>query len=59
MVSSVLVVDDDEAIRSSFRRILEKHGYEVTEGPDGQTALPPPSNWYWSRMDPRRHPTSG
>jgi CheY-like chemotaxis protein len=39
MATRVLVVDDDEVIRASLRRILESRGLEVTEAPDGQTAL--------------------
>lgn len=36
---SVLVVDDDEQIRSLIRMTLEKAGYQVFEGQSGQEAL--------------------
>jgi two-component system response regulator AtoC len=36
---SVLVVDDDDAIRDILRAILETEGYAVFEAPDGQAAL--------------------
>jgi DNA-binding response OmpR family regulator len=35
----VLVVDDDAGIRHSLRLMLEDHGYEVRESPDGESAL--------------------
>jgi len=35
----VLVVDDDEAIRTSMRHLLEKNGCRVTEAENGETAL--------------------
>jgi DNA-binding NtrC family response regulator len=35
----ILVVDDEAEIRSSVRRILETKGHQVTEAPDGKTAL--------------------
>jgi DNA-binding NtrC family response regulator len=39
MATRVLVDDDEAAIRTSLRRILERSSFEVTEAPDGQTAL--------------------
>jgi PAS domain S-box-containing protein len=36
---TVLVVDDDEWVRFSSRRILTRLGYGVAEAPDGRTAL--------------------
>ena len=39
MPGSVLVVDDDDGIRTSLRLALEDHGYKVLEAPDGETAL--------------------
>jgi CheY-like chemotaxis protein len=36
---SVLVVDDDDAIRDTVRAILEDEGYAVREAPDGAAAL--------------------
>jgi DNA-binding response OmpR family regulator len=35
----VLVVDDDEALRSSWAEILEKSGYSVAVAEDGDVAL--------------------
>jgi DNA-binding response OmpR family regulator len=35
----VLVVDDDEDIRTLVRELLERAGYTVDEAPDGRTAL--------------------
>jgi len=36
---TVLVVEDEEAIRRVARRVLEKHGYEVLLAVDGEDAL--------------------
>jgi two-component system cell cycle sensor histidine kinase/response regulator CckA len=35
----VLVVDDEDALRASIRRLLESQGYQVLEAPNGATAL--------------------
>ena len=35
----ILVVDDEETVRSAVRRILQKFGYAVIEAPDGAAAL--------------------
>ena len=35
----VLVVEDDDALRGLFRRVLEKNGYEALEAGNGQEAL--------------------
>lgn len=35
----ILVVDNDESIRRSLRRLLTAHGYEVHEASDGTAAL--------------------
>jgi len=35
----ILVVDDDDAVRTSLRLLLETHGYKVCEAPDGSEAL--------------------
>jgi DNA-binding response OmpR family regulator len=37
--SRVLVVDDHEAVRRGLTRYLQIHGFEVTEAPDGASAL--------------------
>ena len=36
---SVIVIDDDDAIRSAVRRILERAGYEVREASEGAAGL--------------------
>lgn len=38
-MTTVLVVDDDSAIRETLRLLLEDAGYEVIEAPDGGIAL--------------------
>ena len=35
----ILVVDDDASIRMFIRRVLEHHGYEVLEAPDGEKGI--------------------
>ncbi|ALA57544.1 sigma-54-dependent transcriptional regulator [Nitrospira moscoviensis] len=39
MSASILIVDDEESIRSSLRSILEDEGYEVAVASNGQEAL--------------------
>lgn len=39
MTRICLVVDDSRVVRKVARRILEAHGYAVTEAEDGQKAL--------------------
>jgi two-component system nitrogen regulation response regulator NtrX len=39
MSASILIVDDEEAIRTSLRSILEDEGYQVTVASNGQDAL--------------------
>lgn len=39
MPHSILVVDDESAIRSAIRRKLEKDGYHVHEAGDGNEAI--------------------
>jgi CheY-like chemotaxis protein len=38
-MSSILVIDDEEPIRSLCRRILAHEGYHVFEAPDGNEGL--------------------
>jgi len=35
----ILVVDDEDEVRLSLRRMLESAGYEVLEASDGQEAM--------------------
>ncbi len=37
--AKILIVDDDPAILSATRRVLEQAGYETLSAPDGETAL--------------------
>ena len=37
--TTILLVEDDEAMRSLTRQMLEEHGYRVIEAEDGRTAL--------------------
>jgi two-component system chemotaxis response regulator CheY len=39
MARTCLVVDDSRVVRKVARRILESHGFAVTEAADGQMAL--------------------
>jgi two-component system cell cycle sensor histidine kinase/response regulator CckA len=36
---TILLVEDDDAVRSLTRRVLERYGYQVIDAPDGLTAL--------------------
>ncbi len=38
-MTSVLVVDDDEASRTAIRRVLEAEGFEVTAAASGYSAV--------------------
>ena len=35
----ILVIDDDDQVRSLLRMTLEKEGHKVSEAPDGKTGL--------------------
>ncbi len=37
--AAVLIIDDDEAVRRTFRRVLERSGLAVLEAENGQTGL--------------------
>jgi len=39
MTSNILVVEDDQAIRSLLRLLMEDNGYDVVEAADGRQAL--------------------
>ena len=39
MPMKILIVDDDEAIRESMKKILQREGFEVLLAPDGRVAL--------------------
>ncbi len=36
-MSRILIIDDDEQIRSLIREVMERDGHEVIEAPDGAT----------------------
>ena len=36
---TILVIDDEDAVRALLRTVLEKAGYEVTEAPNGRLGL--------------------
>lgn len=38
-MATILIIDDDEALRSVIRRILERSGHLVKEAPDGIRGL--------------------
>ena len=44
-VGRVLIVDDDEAITTLFKRLLGAHGYQVHVEPDGMSALHAVHTW--------------
>jgi CheY-like chemotaxis protein len=39
MASRVLVVDDDKAVRTAIKIILEHNGFDVVAAPDGRSAI--------------------
>ena len=38
-MSRILIIDDEQPVRSVFRRALERAGHEVSEAGDGQAGL--------------------
>ena len=46
--TTILLVEDDEIMRSLTRKLLEEHGYTVVEADDGKSAL----EWVESHPDP-------
>lgn len=46
--TTILLVEDDEIMRSLTRKLLEEHGYSVIEADDGKSAL----EWVNSHPDP-------
>src|SRR5271165_1731670 len=46
--TTILLVEDDEIMRSLTRKLLEEHGYSVIEADDGESAL----EWVHSHPDP-------
>lgn len=38
-MAGILVIDDDDQVRTSLRRVLERAGHEVVEAADGKTAV--------------------
>ena len=46
--TTILLVEDDEIMRSLTRKLLEEHGYSVIEADDGRSAL----EWVNSHPDP-------
>jgi two-component system cell cycle sensor histidine kinase/response regulator CckA len=46
--TTILLVEDDEIMRSLTRKLLEEHGYSVIEADDGKSAL----EWLNSHPDP-------
>jgi len=38
-MADILIIDDDEAVRSSMRKVLERRGHTVREAGDGSSGL--------------------
>lgn len=38
-MARIIIIDDQDAIRSIVRRTLERHGHTVVEAPDGQAGM--------------------
>jgi YesN/AraC family two-component response regulator len=38
-MKSILIIDDEEQIRTMLRNLLERLGYEVVEAPDGKKGI--------------------
>ncbi|MGA7646095.1 MAG: response regulator, partial [Terriglobales bacterium] len=46
--TTILLVEDDEIMRSLTKKVLEEHGYTVVEADDGKSAI----EWVESHADP-------
>jgi CheY-like chemotaxis protein len=42
----ILIVDDEQGVRSFFKSVLERVGYEIKEASNGQQALKAIDNWF-------------
>lgn len=38
-MADILIIDDDDALRATMRKILERSGHAVREAPDGESGL--------------------
>ena len=38
-MATILVIDDEDAVRALFRTVLQRAGHEVTEAPNGRLGL--------------------
>lgn len=38
-MAKILIIEDDDIVRSLIRRVLEKHGHEVKEAADGREGV--------------------
>ena len=38
-MSSILIVDDDDQLRTSFARLLREEGYDITTAPTGEAGI--------------------
>jgi len=38
-MARILVIDDDPAIRTTLRKVLEREGHSIREAPDGQAGI--------------------
>ena len=46
--ANILLVEDDETMRSLTKQVLQEHGYSVVDADDGKSAL----EWVGSHLDP-------